>query len=356
LRNLSEVFQRPVGSLLETSLQTHFLFLPIFTSTFSISAFSSSLGPVPMIPSTKNKFSKNKFAAAQRTPLADAHLSAAPENAPEKSPENAPKNGRLNEAENEPAVKRTTLQKVMYRPLVWIAVSLHVALLVVPFGDRPSTETIEAETADPDTSIPVDILNLSEIATSTPEPPPPASPPPPSSAAPPPASSAAPQASTPPPQQPNPADPSPTDTALAPTDTSSQNSNQPTQAYDPTADQQVFIANLAGFGDADTTGKTGLPPVSLFRKGNGQFFVSPDGTAANGASDARWMNQKPEEILNTLTSTYSGALTFTQVENYGDELLYQAVTATGETAMYISLVDMKASTVLVIWPQNPSAL
>ena len=102
--------------------------------------------------------------------------------------------------------------------------------------------------------------------------------------------------------------------------------------------------------------KTGLPPVSLFRKGNGQFFVSPDGTAANGASDARWMNQKPEEILNTLTSTYSGALTFTQVENYGDELLYQAVTATGETAMYISLVDMKASTVLVIWPQNPSAL
>ena len=259
--------------------------------------------------------------------------------------------------------RRITLKKVMYHPFTWTAIGLHVALLVVPFSRNTADKALETPEEVPEEAMPVDILNLSDITASKPPPaqPPANTAPPPPASAPPPSSVPAPSSAPVPvedaqaPAAPAPAD----DAATAPiTDTSTQ--PPPPPAYDPSEDQAQFVANLSGvFGSKDTTEQTGLPPnkKSYFRKSNGGYFVSGDNpvTVVTGAKDARLMNQKPDEALNALVTSYQPAgVTFTQVENYGDELLYQVLTANGETMMYVSLVDMKASTLMVIWPQKPA--
>ena len=80
----------------------------------------------------------------------------------------------------QPAGRRITLKKVLYHPLTWLAVGFHVLLLVVPFGGGANSDLAETPEEDSEAAIPVDLLNLSDIATSTPPPlePPVAAPPP----------------------------------------------------------------------------------------------------------------------------------------------------------------------------------
>ncbi len=265
--------------------------------------------------------------------------------------------------------RRLTLKKILYHPLAWVAVGAHILLLVVPF-DSSSSEAIEDTSEQPEEleSIPVDILNLSEIATSEPPPPnPPASLPP---SAPAPASAIAPQPA-----------PLPVDTTSSDVDpgqegqleaqvsadlsSAQQTTSEQLSAYDASGDQRQFIQNLDGLGLGGYTnanGERSLPGANSFRKNvDPSYFITETGTRPNtvvspvaGARDARWLDKEPANALTDLQATYSTVgVSFTQLEDYGGEPLYELTTANGDAFMHISLVKLIGSTLLVVWQADP---
>lgn len=255
---------------------------------------------------------------------------------------------------------RFTISQVLHHPLTWLAVGFHALLLVVPFDPSPSAappETIEEKAPE---EAAIDILSLSEI--STPEPPAPAAPEPPPA---PPA--AAPPAAAPAPSAPRSASGSvapaaaatnavpPAAGASVPATTApAGDPPPPPPAYDPSADQEIFIGNLGAIGLTDYTAAQGLPETRFFRHPeNAGTFLNGSAPAA-GAKDARWMDKGPDDVLSQLKTTYGpSGIVFNQLDNYGGELLYQLVTAEGQPFMYISLVSLKGSSLLVIWQGNP---
>ena len=281
----------------------------------------------------------------------------------------------------ESTTRRLTLKKLLYHPLTWVAVGAHVVLLVVPFSssgpkavDNPTTQPEEIE------SIPVDILNLADIATSEP-PLEPAStnPSPPRSA---PLSAIAPSTQDTP-------IPTKLDARSAAdevtqnlesqgvqTESSSSASSAQTQqlgenqtlAYDPSADQQQYIQNLdslglGGYKDPNS-GERSLPGVSSFRRNtDSSYFITETGTrpytvikTVEAARDARWLDKEPSTVLAEQEDTYSTlGLSFVKVDNYGGEPLYQLTKEDGSPVMYLSLVQLQGSTLLVIWQVDPRA-
>lgn len=266
--------------------------------------------------------------------------------------------------------RRLTLQKVLYHPLTWIAVGVHVVLLVIPFGPSQS-EAVEENTEQTEDieSISVDILNLAEIATSEP---PPLEPTP---APPQPASVPAPAIAPPTQLSPSTA-PLPTEINPGPAaqpETVSPDSSAPTQqavktqtpAYDPSADQQLYIQNLDSLGlegFKDASGRSLLLSARDFRKGtNSSYFITE--TAVDGipnvqpvekARDARRLDGEPAGILAQQRETYAAAgLSFIEVGEYGGEPLHQLTKEDGSAIMYLSLVQLQGSTLLVIWQEDP---
>ncbi|MEL6900730.1 MAG: hypothetical protein AAFP07_07250 [Cyanobacteria bacterium J06606_4] len=261
---------------------------------------------------------------------------------------------------NSPRRTRLTLKRVLYHPLSWIAVGVHLVLLVVPF-DPNKPQAVEPEPEEVEESIPVDILNLAEIASPTPPPEEPAAPPPETppaaapSAAPPAAPSAAPPAAevAPEPAAAEPVVPdsvAPEPAAQAP---------PPPPAYDPGQDQQVFVNNINAIGIDNYTDTLGLPPESYFAAGSAGFFLSyadPNAPAPlPNARSAVWMDKQPGAVLEQLKATYEpGGVTFTQLDNYGGEVLYALQTPAGDTFMHISLVGFRlGSSLLVMWESSP---
>ena len=242
--------------------------------------------------------------------------------------------------------------------LTWLAVGFHALLLVVPFDPSPSAAPPETpEEAAPEEAA-IDILSLSEI--STPEPPAPAASEPPAAppvAAPPstsPRSAPAPTAAAPDTAAPATAvAPAPGPSAPA-TPAAAGDLPPPPPAYDPSADQEIFIGNLGAIGLTDYTAAQGLPEPRFFRHPeNAGYFLTGSALAA-GAKDARWMDKGPDDVLSQLKTTYGpSGIVFNPLDNYGGELLYQLVTAEGQPFMYISLVSLKGSSLLVIWQGNP---
>ncbi len=262
---------------------------------------------------------------------------------------------------------RLTIKQVLYHPLTLLAVGVHVLLLVVPFNLSPSVAPPEKPEEEAPEEAAIDILSLSEI--STPEPPVPAAsepPPAPPAAAPPSAAlrsapvSAASPAAAPAASRSAPVSAAAAPAALAPgpsapaTAAPAGKPSPPLPAYDPSADQEIFIGNLGAIGLTDYTAAQGLPEPRFFRQPeNASSFLNGTVPAA-GAKDARWMDKGPDDVLNQLKTTYGpSGIVFNQLDNYGGELLYQLVTAAGEPFMYISLVSLKGSSLLVIWQGNP---
>ncbi len=263
--------------------------------------------------------------------------------------------------------RRLTLRKILYYPLTWAAVGAHVLLLVVPFDSSPS-EAAEDTSEQPKEleSIPVDILNLSEIATSEP---PPSAP----LAAPPPVAPAGAIASQPVPSpadistsvvDPGPATEVQAETVATVDTASTQQQEEQQSAYDPSGDQRQFIQNLEGLGlgGFEVNGERSLPNVKSFRNGTDpSYFIIETGVRPNtvinpaaGAREARWLDKEPGNVLGELTATYAAAgIGFTPIESYGAEPLYELTTANGDPFMYISLVQLKGSTLLVVWQADP---
>ena len=261
------------------------------------------------------------------------------------------------------AKHRLALKRILCHPLTWVALGTHIVLLVVPFNPmEPDTTPDAAKDEQPEEveSIPVDILNLSEIATSKAPPEKVLVPPPPSSPAPTIARSV----------QPDPVAPALIEPATVNTESEDQTKTIPTSnsiaaqqtiedqspAYDPEADQRQFIQNLEGLGlgGYKINGEISLPDANSFRKGvDPSYFIIETNTVISpvgGAREARWLDKEPTAVLSELTSTYSAAgISFAQVENYGGEALYELTTADGDSFMYLSLVQLKGSTLLVVW-------
>lgn len=260
-------------------------------------------------------------------------------------------------------VQQSVVKKVLYHPLTWLAVGVHIALLFVPFSPTsPSVAQSEAPEEEADESIPVDILNLADISAPTPpaDVPPPATSPPPAAApptAPPPTAAPAPAPAAPeqPAPAPTPAVPAETP-AAAPIEASSP---PPPPAYDPSGDQQVFVGHIDAIGIKNYRDQLGLPGANTFPKGNGATFLDfanpamPAPTA--GARDAVWMDKQPLDVLAKLKETYEPAgVTFTQLDSYGGELLYQLINPDGQPFMHVSLVDFATgSSLLVMWSDSP---
>lgn len=256
--------------------------------------------------------------------------------------------------------RRLTLKKILYHPLTWAALVVHVVLLVVPFeSGEPEAVEESTEQSEAVESIPVDILNLTEIATSEPLPEPPAATPPPSA-----------PAIAPPRPAPVPAEPVPPTTALevqpevVPAEVPAQTpplEETPVPAYDPSADQQVFIQNLDSIG-LEGYGEGLLPSARDFRKGtDSSYFINEsvvdgitDVQPVAKARDARRLDKEPAVILTELRETYATVgLSFAENGEYGGETLYQLTKEDGSVIMHLSLVQLQGSTLLVIWQADP---
>lgn len=274
--------------------------------------------------------------------------------------------------------RKVTWKRVLYHPLTGLAVGLHAALLFIPFNPS-SPAVVEAEEENEnEEAISVDLLDLSAIAppdptpalsnaapSDTPPPLPDSVPPAPQSApqsAPQPALQPAPVTTPPAPAQ-APAEPSPDPSPAAPSPAqpTSPNPTPPTpnptstpvqSAYDPSQDQQDFVSNLGFIGLSPYADSLGLPAPSDFREpSNVGFFLNGEQPVPNARS-AKWLDKEPNDVSEQLQANYA-KLTFTQLQDYGGETLYHITTPQGETVMYLSLAQLKGSTLLVLWPESP---
>lgn len=303
------------------------------------------------------------------------------------------------------------LKKALYHPLTWLALGLHALLLVIPLNSHlPATEP-EAHEPEVSEEVAVDVLNLSDVATATPpsqKPVVPTSAVPPAAArqaAPSPAAAAAapfnpaPSAPVYPSAIANQTRPAQSYAAASPPSTSPRASSAASSsagpvaadssvaaasvtagsaaannsavgagspaaaappAYDPNPDRGVFISGLSTLGVQDNTSSVGLPAdAKAFRRPDGfGFFINNQNPSnpqpVTGAKDARWLGKPSAELLPMLQSTYAPSnITFTQLDDYGGEPLYELKTAQGQVFMYVSLVELKGSSLLVTWENKP---
>lgn len=251
--------------------------------------------------------------------------------------------------------RRFSLKQVLYHPLTWLAIGLHAVLLVVPLQERsPDVAPAEKESVSKE-EVAIDILNLSDIT--APSPPPENIPPEASPVPPPPAASAlqlqprqvavasAPAPTTPTggpgaTQPPSPQSPGP------------QSPGPQSPAFDPAPVQSVFISGLSNLGVRDNTA-VGMPDRKSFRRpGNFENFVNGIEPVA-AAKEARWLDDEPSDLLPVIESNYAQSnITFTQLDNYGGEPLYE-LTTNGQTILYMSIVALEGSSLLVMWENNP---
>ena len=255
---------------------------------------------------------------------------------------------------------RWSWRKLLFHPLTGIAVGAHLLLLTVPYDPAPPEPVVEEDMPEEDESIPVDILNLSAVATDTPPPPeapapqPQTAPPPPSAA---PQPAPAPTAALPQdvpveglPPNTDPAVPAGETNPPAGGDTG-EPPNQP-PAYDPGQDQGVFIDGFSQLGLTEY-GSDGLPDPRFFRKDNANFFLS-NGQPVAGALNARWVDKEPEDVLASVQTAYGDSVQIMRVDEYGQERLYELSNSNGDVFMYVSFVQMVGSSLLVMWPANPN--
>jgi hypothetical protein len=104
----------------------------------------------------------------------------------------------------------------------------------------------------------------------------------------------------------------------------------------------------------------GLPnDPDMFRRASSFGFFLNNADPANVSAianvrEAQWLEKQVSDLLPLLQSTYAGGnLTFNPVEDYGGEALYEIKTTQGQTVMYVSLVELKGSSLLVTWIDKP---
>ncbi len=259
------------------------------------------------------------------------------------------------------------LKKVLYQPLVGLALGLHLLLLIVPFNPNKPAPAESENLPEEEAVIPVDILNLADI--SAPEPP---APPPLESAPPQPASQPAqspiqPQLQVQPANAPEPLtssaipdNPSPSPAAAPPATGQPPASSQPPAnnqppAYDPGPQRSAFIGSLGSIGLNNYGDR--LPPANFLRRPEnaGYFLTNTDPpTLVDGTLSSTWMDKGISTIFPQIQTTYEATgVSFTQLDNYGGEMLYELKDSTGQPFQYISLVELKGSTLIVNWPEKP---
>lgn len=250
---------------------------------------------------------------------------------------------------------RLTWRALLYHPLTWLAVGAHIGLLVVPFNpDNPAAVEPEEPEEAIDASIPVDILNLSAL--SAPEPPPdapnpgPVTPPPAPTAALPPPTAAPVPAAEPAPAALEPAAPPETEPATPPP--------PPPPAYSPGGDQNAFTGNLGNLG---LNTFPYLPELSSFPNENGDKFLDftdkDNPVPRSDSLGAQWTDKQPDNVLGLMQDAYAGSgLLFTEWTPYEGDVVYQLSNPDGNPFMYVSVVNTNGSSLLVMWPDDPSLL
>lgn len=264
------------------------------------------------------------------------------------------------------------LVRLFYSPLTWLAIGAHVLLLIVPFDPSARTPEVTEEQAEEtvDESIPIDILNLAELATPTPPPEQPAATPPAQTATPPPvpAPAAALPAAV---EEPAPLEPVGPEELLdeepvggdedtGPDETEIDSTGGEESAnYDPTENQNYFVGQIANLGISVFEGVVQYPAAEDFDQGNGDRFLNfadpLNPVPLPESRDAVYMDEQVSDVIATLNNAYGGSVQITQADAYADELLYALSDVEDNVFMYVSLVEFKSgSTLVVMWPNNPN--
>lgn len=239
-------------------------------------------------------------------------------------------------------------------PLLLISIGLHGLLLFSPLPTLPQADSqAEPEEAPPQEDAVVDILSIAA---------PEGVEPPPTEAAPEaaPLQPAAPTAALPPnPDKLPPPTETPAETAAVEEPFQAEPPPGPTEtAFDSAGARSDFVVNLGSIGLNNYTSDLGLPPSNLFRRPeNASSFLVNAGSAptpAAGARDAQWLDKEPDAVLAQLVATYSpSGVNIAELSPYAGERFFAALTPAGQPFLYLSLVQLKGSTLLVIWENPP---
>ncbi|MEO0456204.1 MAG: hypothetical protein AAF152_06415 [Cyanobacteria bacterium P01_A01_bin.114] len=262
---------------------------------------------------------------------------------------------------------KTPRKFLRLHPLTWLSVGLHGALLLMPAWQLQPPKTEEPE--PPEEEVVIEVENLADLLGSQESEPPPAEPPP---AEPPPAAQVPqqqvltevpeeiPEELLEPtlPEAPLPDDPLPDE--------------PPPPPFDP-AVQAAFKSDLSHFlstGASNSAGTSSnfdntdqwpiLPSMIDSRIGDQAAFFTPD-SIADGTYQAypgvefkyigRNFDLVSSEGLGP--AVQASGLSFEQIDTYGGSTLYVVISPEGNPMNYISLVDMKGSTAVFVWPDDP---
>lgn len=260
-----------------------------------------------------------------------------------------------------------TLWRWFYHPLVLTSVALHSLLLVAPLPSAldPEKTTAEAEPLpEPEEEIiPVDILNLAPPTAAPPAAKPPVQHPQPSARPPVPPSAeklAQLQETLPPEELEN------LQAETEQSDSSGTDQSEDVEADTSTFDgvgQGRFVGSLEAvdYGNFDQTANWSnlysalidryLPPEER------SLFFNGDRQPVADVSIFKYITRNVELVASEdLAPTAEAAgLTFdvTQYELYGNQRLYTLINAEGTPAAYVSLVDLRGGTAVLVWQSDP---
>ncbi|ASC74005.1 hypothetical protein XM38_049790 [Halomicronema hongdechloris C2206] len=259
--------------------------------------------------------------------------------------------------------------KRLYYPLILLSILLHGLLLVAPLPSQPDPAEEEEETETEDEAEVVDLLSISSLVSEEPPPPEPATPQP--TAAPPPQTTrpAAPRQPVVPdtyPPEPvtrDPATSAPAENAglVAPTAPESNFTIDPQRQNQ--ALQGVTVMGRTGSSNFNITD---LFPVAAWGKGLNNlpsgdrrcFFssISQNNYAlVDGAIDLLYISRNIELVeREDLVQSFEpkGYTLVPSEQDYCNHPLIEVQEA-GQPLLYVSLIDLKGTTIVIFWSTNP---
>ena len=267
------------------------------------------------------------------------------------------------------------------RPVIWMALAFHGALLILPAVDLSAPKVEEVVETEPEEEVPIEAVSLSDIlAPEEPVPPPPEEPQaPPPEAAPPPAVVAPPVLTEVPEQLDELIDDEPLDEFDdEPLDEFDDNGDEQSFAFDP-AQQSALNSSLTQFLGSSREGTSNFdvtdqwvnidPTNSVlmgFRADDIANVVDPYAFFTFDSINAGTYLPLPEATFKQISRNIElvsreglgQALTnagMSQVDEglYGGHPFYGVYSADGQPVNYISLIDLKGTTLVFVWPSDP---
>ena len=265
------------------------------------------------------------------------------------------------------------------RPVVWLALGIHGALLVLPAVDLSAPKQEEIAESEPPEEVTIEAVSLSDILAPTePAPPPPTKPTPPPAAAPPPV--VAPPVLTEVPEQLEEIIEEPDNLVEEEFENEFFEEEEPEQSFgfDP-AQQSALSSSLSQFLGASNEGTSnfdvtsewlGIDPTNplhiRFRTRDIANVIEPSAFFTADSINAGTYLPLPQVTFKQIARNIDlvrqeglgkalESAGMSQVDEglYGGHPFYGVYAADGQPVNYISLIDLKGTTLIFVWPNDP---